>query len=77
MRQIKVVIGSSFGDEGKAVSYTHLDGFDELYAITFSSGLQFMNKLLQKFSFAEVIFGCEEVLGCLLYTSNKKPGNIF
>ncbi len=38
------------------------DGFDSMYAITFSSGLQFVNELLDMFSYAEVIFGCEDVM---------------
>ena len=38
------------------------EGYDELYAITFSSGLQCMNDLLDRFSYAEVVFGCEEVV---------------
>ncbi len=37
-------------------------GFDELKAITFSSGVSFVCKLLDKFEKAEVIFGCEDVL---------------
>ncbi len=38
------------------------DGFDELYGITFSSGIQFMEKVLDKFDYAELIFGCEDIL---------------
>ena len=37
-------------------------GFDKIYAITFSSGLGFVNELLGLFSYAEVIFGCEAVM---------------
>lgn len=36
------------------------DGFDRLYAITFSSGIEFVNKVINKFSYAEVVFGCEK-----------------
>ena len=35
------------------------DGFDEMYAITYSSGIQFMSNLLDQFEYAEIIFGCE------------------
>lgn len=38
------------------------DGFDRLYAITFSSGIEFVNKVINKFSYAEVIFGCEKII---------------
>ena len=41
---------------------TLFEGFDELYAITFSSGIDFTCKLLKKFSYAEIIYGCERVL---------------
>lgn len=38
------------------------DGFDKLYAITFSSGINFVYKLLNMFEYSEVIFGCERVI---------------
>ena len=38
------------------------DGYDELYAITYSSGLAFTASVLKKFQQAEIIYGCEEVL---------------
>jgi len=38
------------------------EGFDTLHAITFSSGLGFVNELLGMFEQAEVIFGCEDVM---------------
>jgi hypothetical protein len=37
-------------------------GFNKIYAITFSSGLNFVSELLELFSYAEVIFGCEAVM---------------
>lgn len=37
-------------------------GFDKLYAITFSSGLNFVYRLLDMFEYSEVIFGCESVI---------------
>ncbi len=39
------------------------DGFDELYGITFSSGIQFMEKLFESYEHVEMILGCEGVLG--------------
>lgn len=37
-------------------------GYNELYAITFSSGINFVYALLDMFDKAEVIFGSEEVM---------------
>ena len=37
-------------------------GFDDLYAITYSSGIVFVCKLLDHFEQAEIIFGCEDVM---------------
>ena len=46
--------------ESQSVSWQDLfEGFDEIYAISFSSGIQFMMQLLNRFEYAEVIFGCE------------------
>ncbi len=41
---------------------TLFDGYDELYAITFSSGIDFTCQVVKKFSYSEVIFGCEDVI---------------
>jgi len=38
------------------------DGFDTLYAITYSSGIDFICKVLKKFDRAEIIFGFDEVM---------------
>ncbi len=38
------------------------EGFDEIYAITFSSGIDFVSKVLDKYSYGEIIFGCENVI---------------
>ena len=49
--------------EGEKKSWKDLfEGFDEMYAITFSSGLSFASNLIDKFEYAEIIFGCENVL---------------
>jgi len=38
------------------------EGFNKLYAITYSSGIGFICNLLKCFDYAEIIFGCEEVM---------------
>ena len=38
------------------------EGFDEIRAITFSSGINFVYRLLKMFNKAEIIFGCEGVM---------------
>lgn len=59
--RIDVVKAKFLGSE--RTDWTKLfEGYDELYAITFSSGIDFACKLIKKFSYAEIIFGCEEVL---------------
>lgn len=37
-------------------------GFDEMYAITYSSGIDFISRVLPNCRYAEIIFGCEAVL---------------
>ena len=37
-------------------------GFDSLHAITYSSGISFVYRLLDLFEEAEIIFGCDEVI---------------
>ncbi len=50
-------------DHVKSMTWQELfSGFQHLRAITFSSGINFIYKLLDKFDTAEIIFGCEEVL---------------
>ena len=49
--------------EAQPLSWEDLfDGFDALHAITYSSGIDFICKLLAKFEKAEIIFGCDEVM---------------
>ena len=38
------------------------EGFDDIKAITFSSGMDFTFRFLSKFKTAEVIFGCEDII---------------
>lgn len=39
------------------------DGFDVAYIITYSSGIDFANKLIDKFKYAEIVFGYDGVVG--------------
>lgn len=49
--------------EKKSIGWTDLFiGYDEMYGITFSSGIQFMEKVFDSFEHVEMIFGCEGVL---------------
>ena len=47
----------------ETVSWQDLfSGFDTLHAITYSSGIGFVYRLLDLFEQAEIIFGCDEVI---------------
>ena len=47
----------------KGVTWQELfEGFDEMYVITFSTGIEFTLQLLDKFKYSEIIYGCEAVL---------------
>lgn len=49
--------------QDESVNWKELfEGYDELYGITFSSGIQFMEKAMDQFEYVEMIFGCEGVL---------------
>ena len=49
--------------EGHSTSWQELfTGYDELHAITYSSGIGFIAKLVNLFENAEIIFGCEQVI---------------
>lgn len=51
----------------RTVSWEELfEGYDSLYAITYSSGIDFICKLLGKFNNAEIIFGCQDVMSYTL-----------
>ena len=56
------VVRMEFG-EVESVSWQELfSGFDTLYAITYSSGLDFVYQLLDLFEETEIIFGCDEII---------------
>ena len=49
--------------EAETMSWQELfSGFDELHAITYSSGINFIYQLLDLFEKAEIVFGCDEVI---------------
>ena len=56
------VVKAEFKEESKVTWKDLFDGYDELYGITFSSGIKFMEKVFDKFEHIEMIFGCEGVL---------------
>ena len=56
------VVKASFLNSEKTNWRALFEGYDELYAITFSSGLQFVDKVLDQFKYAEIIYGCEGVM---------------
>ena len=56
-------------ETSKQVNWKELfEGYNEIKAITFSSGLDFTVELLKLFDYAEVIFGCEDIIGNSLST---------
>ena len=55
--------------EGMYMSWQELfSGYNELHAITYSSGVGFIGRLVEMFDSAEIIFGCEQVMS---YTLNE------
>lgn len=49
--------------EAETMSWQELfSDFDELHAITYSSGINFIYQLLDLFEKAEIVFGCDEVI---------------
>lgn len=50
-------------DGAESCTWTELfSGFDTLYAITYSSGIDFVYRLIDLFEQAEILFGCDEVI---------------
>ncbi len=61
LRKLDVVRAEYVGSE--TVTWEELfDGYDSLKAITFSSGVSFVCRLVERFEKAEIIFGCEDVM---------------
>lgn len=49
--------------EGASMTWKELfSGYNELHAITFSSGIGFVSNLVDMFEQSEIIFGCEQVM---------------
>ncbi len=57
------VVKAEFKENTKVGWHELFDGYDELYGITYSSGMQFMEKVFDSFAHVEMIFGFEEVVG--------------
>ncbi|MHB1484236.1 MAG: phospholipase D family protein [Saccharofermentanales bacterium] len=54
--------------EAETMNWSELfEGYDRMYAITYSSGIDFVCELLNKFNYSEIIFGCEEVMSYTLH----------
>jgi len=56
------VVKAEFIEENKLNWLDLFSGYDELYGITFSSGIPFMEKVFSEFEHVEMIFGCEGVM---------------
>ena len=56
------VVMADFSRASKLNWKEMFDGFDELYAITYSSGIDFVSQVISKFEYAEIIFGHEGIL---------------
>ena len=50
-------------DGAESIEWKELfKGFNKMYAITFSSGINFVTTLIDMFDYAEIIFGCEDII---------------
>lgn len=56
------VVHAKFESTSKENWKSLFEGYNELYGITFSSGIQFMEKVMDMFDYVEMVFGCEGVL---------------
>lgn len=59
--KILKVVETSFIQERRMTFDELFDGFDEMFAVTYSSDVSMMNKLFYKFNYSEVIFGWPKV----------------
>lgn len=56
------VVETAFVQQRRMTFDDLFDGFDNLYAVTYSSDVSLMNKLFNKFKYSEVIFGYPKVI---------------
>ena len=56
------VVKASFIQTEQTTWEELFEGFEELYAITFSSGIDFTCQVVKKFSYSEIIYGCEDII---------------
>lgn len=60
---VKLPVARVVFQEGKGMNWRELfEGFTSIKIITFSTGLDFLKKVLSLFEDAEVIFGCEQIM---------------
>ena len=62
------IVKASFITTGSFSWEDLFDGFDDLCVITYSSGIQFVKKVLSRFKTAEIIFGCEGIMDSSIET---------
>jgi len=56
------IVNAVFTGSNKTDYEQLFQGFDELYAITFSSGVDFTSRILDMFNYAEIVYGCEGII---------------
>jgi hypothetical protein len=56
------VVKARFIEEAKLNWRDLFEGFNELHGITYSSGIEFMEKIIDMFDHVEMIFGCEDLV---------------
>ena len=56
------VVKAQFIEAQSVVWQELFEGFDEIYAITFSSGIDFTGRIIDRFNYAEIVYGCEGIL---------------
>lgn len=56
------VVHATFNESNHCNWRDLFEGYDELYGITYSSGIQFVEKVIDMFEYTELIFGCEDLV---------------
>jgi hypothetical protein len=74
--EVLEVVKCQYLDSSKVTWDDLFEGYDEMYASTFSSGIDFTAKLLKKFEYAEIIYGCEGILNSKLSDIIAAQANI-